>query len=188
MPALRALLKPIAIACSLLFAPCTPCLTCSISSCTNAPAAVEGAYPSLSLRWAMCLASLSVIGCSPPLLLLPRLFDEPPRRERDFERDRLLAPSRPKISSLLAPPPRVSRSRPSCTRADTSSSVSLDRDLPRDLDRDVDLLLGIIKIYFQLGYGICRYGGKTASGPAPEQAGRSRCIAKLRNRASHNAG
>ena len=45
-PARRALLSPIAMACCGERAPCLPSRTCSISSCTNSPAAVDGDFPS----------------------------------------------------------------------------------------------------------------------------------------------
>src|SRR6266699_698130 len=46
-PARRALDSPIAIACFVERAPCLPSRTCSISSRTNSPACVLGAFPSL---------------------------------------------------------------------------------------------------------------------------------------------
>ena len=50
-PARRAFDKPIAIACLVDRAPCFPSRMCSISSRTNSPACVEGAFPSrLSCR------------------------------------------------------------------------------------------------------------------------------------------
>ncbi len=45
-PARRALLKPIAMACCGDRAPCLPSRTCSISSRTNSPAAVDADFPS----------------------------------------------------------------------------------------------------------------------------------------------
>ena len=44
-PARRAFDRPIAIACLAERAPCLPSRTCSISSCTNSPAAVLGRLP-----------------------------------------------------------------------------------------------------------------------------------------------
>jgi hypothetical protein len=44
-PARRALERPIAIACLLERAPCSPLRTCSISSRTYSPACVDGAFP-----------------------------------------------------------------------------------------------------------------------------------------------
>ncbi len=44
-PARRAFDRPIAIACFALRAPCLPSRMCSISSCTNSPACVDGALP-----------------------------------------------------------------------------------------------------------------------------------------------
>jgi hypothetical protein len=44
-PARRAFDKPIAIACFVERAPCFPSRMCSISSCTNSPAAVLGRLP-----------------------------------------------------------------------------------------------------------------------------------------------
>lgn len=52
MPERRASLRPIAMACWGDRAPCLPCLTCSISSRTNSPAAVFGDFPSRSSRLA----------------------------------------------------------------------------------------------------------------------------------------
>src|SRR4029079_17467758 len=50
-PARRAFDNPIAIACFVERAPCFPSRTCSISSLTNSPACVLGAFPArLSLR------------------------------------------------------------------------------------------------------------------------------------------
>jgi hypothetical protein len=46
IPARLALLSPMAIACFAERAPCFPSRTCSISSWTNSPAAVDGALPS----------------------------------------------------------------------------------------------------------------------------------------------
>src|SRR4029078_2067212 len=45
-PARRALDRPIAIACFVERAPCLPSRMCSISSRTNSPACVVGAFPS----------------------------------------------------------------------------------------------------------------------------------------------
>jgi hypothetical protein len=59
MPALRALLRPIAIACLADRAPCLPSRTCSISSCTNSPAAVDRALPSRMSCLARCSVSFS---------------------------------------------------------------------------------------------------------------------------------
>ena len=52
-PARRALERPIAIACFVERAPCTPSRINSISSRTNSPACVLGAFPSLS-SWRAC--------------------------------------------------------------------------------------------------------------------------------------
>ena len=50
-PSRRALDSPIAMACLVERAPCLPRRTCSISSRTNSPACVDGAFPSrLALR------------------------------------------------------------------------------------------------------------------------------------------
>jgi hypothetical protein len=57
-PARRALESPIAIACLVDLAPCFPLRMCSISSCTNSPAWVDGDLP--------CAASLRA------LLIVPR--------------------------------------------------------------------------------------------------------------------
>jgi hypothetical protein len=51
-PALRAFDRPIAIACLVDRAPCLPSRTCSISSCTNSPAAVVGLLPARRSFWA----------------------------------------------------------------------------------------------------------------------------------------
>jgi hypothetical protein len=64
-PERRAFDKPIAIACFVDRAPCLPFRTCSISSRTNSPACVVGAFPS---RFAF-RARFTVFGSGiPPLL------------------------------------------------------------------------------------------------------------------------
>jgi hypothetical protein len=61
MPARRALLSPMAIACWAERAPCLPSLTCSISSRTNSPAAVEGDFPCFKSSLARSMTSFSGI-------------------------------------------------------------------------------------------------------------------------------
>ncbi len=61
MPARRALLKPMAMACCGERAPCLPSRTCSISSCTNSPAAVLGDLPSRRSSWALSTVDFSGI-------------------------------------------------------------------------------------------------------------------------------
>jgi hypothetical protein len=64
-PARRALESPIAIACFADRAPCLPSRTCSISSRTNSPACVLGAFPSrLSF---LARSSVSFSGMNSPL-------------------------------------------------------------------------------------------------------------------------
>jgi hypothetical protein len=58
-PARRALDRPIAIACRVFRAPCFPSRICSISSRTNSPAWVVGAFPSSSAYFAFSIVSFS---------------------------------------------------------------------------------------------------------------------------------
>jgi hypothetical protein len=67
-PARRAFERPMAIACFVDRAPCFPSRTCSISSRTNSPACVDGAFP----RRLACSA-LSIVSFSGIVALL--LFD-----------------------------------------------------------------------------------------------------------------
>jgi len=68
-PARRALERPMAIACLAERAPCSPSRTCSISSRTNSPACVLGAFPSSLSSFALSRVSFSGIG--PPFKFLP---------------------------------------------------------------------------------------------------------------------
>ena len=63
-PARRALERPIAMACLAERAPCLPSRICSISSRTNSPACVEGAFPSRS-----ALRARSRVLCSGILII-----------------------------------------------------------------------------------------------------------------------
>jgi hypothetical protein len=67
-PARRAFDRPIAIACFVLRAPCFPSRTCSISSWTNSPACVLGAFPSRSSSRARSIVVL--LGMIPPYSFL----------------------------------------------------------------------------------------------------------------------
>lgn len=60
-PARRAFDNPMAIACFVDRAPCLPSRMCSISSCTNSPACVEGAFPSRLARRARSIVFFSGI-------------------------------------------------------------------------------------------------------------------------------
>src|SRR5712664_4850797 len=60
-PALRALERPMAIACFVERAPCFPSRMCSISSRTNSPAAVVGLLPSRRSFFALWMVALSGI-------------------------------------------------------------------------------------------------------------------------------
>jgi hypothetical protein len=64
MPARRAFDSPMAMACFGLRTPCFPSLTCSISSRTNSPACVVGAFPSLASLRARLMVAFS--GMAPP--------------------------------------------------------------------------------------------------------------------------
>lgn len=64
-PALRAFDKPIAIACFVDRAPCTPWRICAISARTNSPACVVGDLPSLLSRRALFRVRFSGILESP---------------------------------------------------------------------------------------------------------------------------
>jgi PadR family transcriptional regulator len=76
-PARRAFDSPIAIACLVDRAPCLPSRMCSISSCTNSPACVEGAFPArLSLR------ARSMVFCSGIVSPLARCPTQVPRPDR----------------------------------------------------------------------------------------------------------
>lgn len=60
-PALLALERPMAIACFAERAPCFPSRMCSISSLTNSPACVDGAFPCRFARNARCFVFFSGI-------------------------------------------------------------------------------------------------------------------------------
>src|SRR5579871_6541296 len=60
-PARRAFDRPIAIACFVLRAPCLPSRTWCISSRTNSPACVVGAFPSRASSWARSIVFFSGI-------------------------------------------------------------------------------------------------------------------------------
>ena len=75
-PARRAFDKPIAIACLVLRAPCLPCRIWCISSRTNSPACVVGAFPARASSWARSIVFFSGINGS-SLFSLARSW--PPR-------------------------------------------------------------------------------------------------------------
>ena len=65
-PARRAFDRPIAMACFADRAPCFPCRMCSISSRTNSPACVVGAFPSALSLFARSMVFFSGIRSSSP--------------------------------------------------------------------------------------------------------------------------
>lgn len=115
-PARRALDRPIAIACFVDRAPCFPCRTCSISSRTNSPACVDGAFPLRRSFRARAIVRLSGIVSSRdvggaqaawPRLRTSRIFfialaSICRTRSRDSESRRPISPS---VSSRSRPSP-----------------------------------------------------------------------------------
>ncbi len=78
IPALRAFESPMAIACFADRAPCLPLRTCSISSRTNSPAWVVGAFPSrLSLRArskVLCSGMMTSLGATKAVAMATAYF------------------------------------------------------------------------------------------------------------------
>jgi hypothetical protein len=85
-PARRAFDNPIAMACFAERAPCLPSRTCSISSFTNSPAWVEGAFPSALSRAARSRISFS--GMGPSFRVTHRACSGPEREASEARRER----------------------------------------------------------------------------------------------------
>ncbi len=112
-PARRAFDSPIAMACFAERAPCLPSRTCSISSFTNSPAWVEGAFPSALSRAARsrtCFSGMrAVLSRDAPSTFRARARQE--RRQNE-------APARARVpgSAGFRGPDRVRRTVPSYRR------------------------------------------------------------------------